>query len=205
VLSTDVSERTVKKFNGFQKCSKNGYRVRDLFHTALHAPDLWRHAYLKIYPKPGNMTEGTDGLTIDGYSEDRAANLRELLKENRFVPTPVRRVYIPKANGKQRPLGIPGPNDKQVQEVWREMLEAIYEPVFSDRSHGFRPQRSCHTALDEIKHKWTGTKWFIEFDIEGFFDNIDHKILMHLLEEKIDDVKFLNVIRKMLKAGYTED
>jgi len=151
------------------------------------------------------MTKGTDGLTIDGYSEERAANVRELLRENRFEPTPVRRVYIPKANGKMRPLGIPGPNDKQVQEVWREILEALYEPVFSEKSHGFRPEKSCHTALDEIKHKWTGTKWFIEFDIEGFFDNIDHKILMRLLEKKIDDVKFLRVIKKMLEAGYMED
>ena len=104
-----------------------------------------------------------------------------------------------------RPLGIPNAWDKQVQEVWREILEAIYEPVFSDKSHGFRPGKSCHTALDEIKHKWTGMKWFIEFDIEGFFDNIDHQILMGMLEKKIDDVKFLNVIRKMLRAGYMED
>jgi group II intron reverse transcriptase/maturase len=200
-----LSQSTITKFTGFQKCSRNGYRARNLFDIALHAPDLWQHAYLKIYDKPGNMTKGTDGLTIDGYSTDRAANLRELLRENRYVPTPVRRVYIPKANGKQRPLGIPGPNDKQVQEVWREILEALYEPVFSDKSHGFRPEKSCHTALDEIKHKWTGTKWFIEFDIEGFFDNIDHKILMQLLEKKIDDVKFLRVIKKMLEAGYMED
>jgi len=206
VLSaSDLSARTITKFTGFRKCSNNGYRVRNLFDIALHSPDLWRHAYLKIYPNPGNMTKGTDGLTIDGYSEERAANLRELLRENRYVPTPVRRVYIPKANGKMRPLGIPGPNDKQVQEVWREMLEAIYEPVFSEKSHGFRLGRSCHTALDDIKHKWTGTKWFIEFDIEGFFDNIDHKILMQLLEKKIDDVKFLRVIKKMLEAGYMED
>ena len=133
----------------------------------LNAPDLWEHAYLKIYANPGNMTKGTDALTIDGYSEERAANLRELLRENRWVPTPVRRVYIPKANGKMRPLGIPGPHDKQVQEVWRMILEAIYEPVFKDSSHGFRPQRSCHTALRDIQRTWTGVKWFVEFDIEG--------------------------------------
>jgi group II intron reverse transcriptase/maturase len=151
------------------------------------------------------MTAGSDGLTIDGYSEERAANLRELLRDNRYVPTPVKRVYIPKANGKQRPLGIPGPHDKQVQEVWRMILEAIYEPVFKDSSHGFRAARSCHTALKDIKHTWSGVKWFIEFDIEGYFDNIDHQILMQLLEKRIDDVKFLNVIRKMLRAGYLED
>ena len=180
----------------------------------LNAPDLWEHAYTHIYARPGNMTAGVSGQTIDGYSEERAANIRELLRENRYEPTPVRRVYIPKANGKMRPLGIPDANDKQVQEVWRMILEALYEPQgredtipngFKDSSHGFRPKRSCHTALEEIRHKWTGVKWFIEFDIEGFFDNIDHQILMGLLEKKIDDVKFLNVIRKMLKAGYMED
>jgi retron-type reverse transcriptase len=172
VLSAnDLTAKTEKKFKGIQKCSINGYRVKDLFQMVLNAPDLWRHAYLKIRANAGNMTPGSDGLTIDGYSEERAANLRELLRENRYIPTPVRRVYIPKANGKMRPLGIPNAWDKQVQEVWREILEAIYEPVFSEKSHGFRPGKSCHTALDEIKHKWTGMKWFIEFDIEGFLDH----------------------------------
>ncbi len=151
------------------------------------------------------MTKGVDRLTIDGYSDERAANLREMLRENRYVPTPVKRVYIPKPNGKQRPLGMPTASDKQVQEVWRMILESIYEPVFKDSSHGFRPKKSCHTALEKIARTWTGTKWFIEFDIEGYFDNINHEILMTLLEKKIDDVKFLNVIRKMLKAGYVED
>jgi RNA-directed DNA polymerase len=103
-----------------------------------------------------------------------------------------------------RPLGIPATNDKIVQEVWRHLLEAIYEPVFQDSSHGFRPERSCHTALKTIA-KWRGTKWFIEFDIQGYFDNIDHQILVRLLEKKIDDYKFINIIRKMLKAGYMEN
>jgi group II intron reverse transcriptase/maturase len=200
-----LSSRTIKKFLGIQQCSTNGHKVKDLFQMVLNAPDLWQHAYLKIYANPGNMTAGTDGLTIDGYSEERAANLCELLRDNQFVPTPVRRVYIPKANGKMRPLGIPNAHDKLVQEVWRTVLEAIYEPVFWDTSHGFRPHRSCHTALQKIRNTWTGVKWFIEFDIEGYFDNIEHQILMELLEKKIDDVKFLNVIRKMLKAGYLED
>jgi len=92
-----------------------------------------------------------------------------------------------------------------VQEGWREILEALYEPVFSERTHGFRPEKSCHTALDEINHQWTGTTWFIEFDIEGVFDNIDHKILRQWLEKKIDDVKLLRVSTKMLEAGYMED
>jgi RNA-directed DNA polymerase len=150
------------------------------------------------------MTQGVDGPTIDGFSDERCANLCMLLRENRYVPSPSRRVYIPKANGKMRPLGIPATNDKIVQEVWRHLLEAIYEPVFQDSSHGFRPERSCHTALKTIA-KWRGTKWFIEFDIQGYFDNIDHQILVRLLEKKIDDYKFINIIRKMLKAGYMEN
>jgi len=199
-----LSETTLKKLQGIRKCSINGYKVKNLYQIVLNAPDLWEQAYGHIYDNKGGMTPGVDGTTLDGYSPERAVNLRELLKENRYVPSPVKRAYIPKANGKQRPLGKPTANDKQVQEVWRMILASIYEPVFKDSSHGFRMQRSCHTALRKIRY-WTGTKWFIEFDIEGFFDNIDHKILMELLEKKIDDTKFLNVIRKMLKAGYVED
>lgn len=206
--------RTLKKYLAIQQCSINGRRVQDLFKMVLNAPDLWEDSYHKRYANPGNMTKGVSGLTIDGYSEERAANLRELLRENRYEPTPVRRVYIPKANGKMRPLGIPDTNDKQVQDVWRMILEALYEPLgpleeipngFKDSSHGFRPKRSCHTALKEIQKKWTGVKWFIEFDIEGFFDNIDHDIMIKLLEKKIDDWKFLRIIKKMLEAGYMED
>jgi len=209
-----LSERTRKKFLAFQQCSINGRKVQDLFKLVVNTPDIWEEAYHRRYANPGNMTKGISDLTIDGYSEDRAANLRELLVENRYKPLSVRRVYIPKANGKMRPLGIPDSNDKQVQEVWRMILETLYEPLdartsipngFMESSHGFRPQWSCHTALRVIQRTWTGTKWFIEFDIEGFFDNIDHQILMHLLERKIDDWKFLDVIRKMLKAGYMED
>ena len=165
-----LSARTLSKFEGIRKCSANGHKVKDLFQMILNAPDLWEQAYGNISANKGAMTPGVDGLTIDGYSHERAANLRELLRENRYVPTPGRRVYVPKPNGKQRPLGMPTASDKQVQEVWRMVLEAIYEPVFQDSSHGFRPKKSCHTALKDIGY-WTGTKWFIEFDIEGFFDH----------------------------------
>ena len=155
-----LSERTLRKFQGIRKCSINGHQVKDLFQMILNAPDLWRQAYCNIYDNHGGMTPGVEGPTIDGYSDERAANLCMLLKENRYVPTPVRRVYIPKPNGKQRPLGMSTTNDKQVQEVWRMILESIYESVCKDSSHGFRMQRSCHTALKEIGH-WTGAKWFI--------------------------------------------
>lgn len=200
-----LSARTLTKLQGIRKCSVHGHKVKDLYQFILNAPDLWAQAYGNIYNNKGGMTPGVDGLTLDGYSEERATNVRALLRENRYVPSPVKRAYIPKPNGKQRPLGKPTANDKLVQEVWRMILESIYEPVFKDSSHGFRMQRSCHTALKSVVRTWQGTKWFIEFDIEGYFDNINHKILMGLLEKKIDDDKFLNIIRKMLKAGYMED
>src|SRR5215471_4481075 len=100
-----LSDRTLSKLQGMRKCSINGHRVKDLFQMILNAPDLWEQAYGNIYANKGGMTPGVDGRTIDGYSDERAANLRELLRENRYVPTPVQRVYIPKPHGKLRPLG----------------------------------------------------------------------------------------------------
>ena len=104
-----------------------------------------------------------------------------------------------------RPLGIPSADDKLVQEVVRMILERVYEPLFKDSSHGFRPKRSCHTALQPMIKGWTGTKWFIDIDIKGYFDNINHEILMEMLKKRIEDTQFLDRIRDMLKAGYVED
>jgi group II intron reverse transcriptase/maturase len=163
-------------------------------------------AYERLKSKPGNMTPGTDGKTLDGYSVEDIQKLVDLLRSEQYWPTPVRRVYIPKkAKGKHRPLGVPSPRDKLVQECVRLILEAIYEPNFHDNSHGFRPGRSCHTALESLRRNWVGTKWAIEADLTACFEKIDHKRLLDILREKIQDDRFINLIRKFLNAGYLED
>lgn len=162
-------------------------------------------AYQRIYAKQGNMTPGTDGKTIDEMSLERIEKLILSIKDESYQPHPARRVYIPKKNGKKRPLGIPSFEDKLVQEVVRLLLEAIYEGHFEGTSHGFRPHRSCHTALGMIQKSFAGAKWFIEGDIKGFFDNIDHNVLISILRERISDERFLRLIRKFLNAGYVED
>jgi group II intron reverse transcriptase/maturase len=172
----------------------------------LYNPDLYLRAYGKLYANHGAMTPGTTGETVDEMSLAKIEKLVDDLRHERFRWTPVRREYIEKKNStKKRPLGIPTWTDKLLQEVIRLILDAYYEPQFSTRSHGFRPQRGCHTALTEIAHTWKGTRWFIEGDIAGFFDNIDHDILMSILADKLHDNRFLRLIRNLLQAGYLED
>jgi group II intron reverse transcriptase/maturase len=151
------------------------------------------------------MTPGSTAETADGMSPEKIDHLIEDLRSRRFRWTPVRRVLIPRANGKRRPLGVTSWRDKLVQEVIRSILEAYYEPQFSDRSHGFRSGRGCHTALTEIQRTWTGTRWFIEGDIAHYFDTIDHDILLRILGEKVHDQRFLRLIHELLEAGYLED
>lgn len=172
----------------------------------LYNPDLYLRAYGRIYRNDGAMTRGTTAETVDGMSLKKIRDIIELLKFERYQWTPVRRTYIEKKGStKKRPLGIPTWSDKLLQEVVRSILEAYYEPQFSDRSHGFRPDRGCHTALSEVQHNWTGTKWFVEGDIKGCFDNIDHQVLLAILRERIHDSRFLILVENLLKAGYLED
>ena len=170
----------------------------------LYNPDLYLRAYGRLYRNEGAMTKGTTPETVDGMSQRKIEEVIELLKYERFQWTPVRRMLIPKGNGKTRPLGIPTWTDKLLQEVMRSILEAYYEPQFSPTSHGFRPGRGCHTALKEIFHTWTGSRWFIEGDIKGCFDNIDHAILLSILRETIHDNRFLILVENLLRAGYLE-
>jgi len=166
---------------------------------------LYLLAYGNIYSNQGAMTPGASCETADGMSEAKIEEITGQMRSERYRFAPVRRVYIPKKNGKLRPLGLPSWSDKLVGEVVRLLLEAYYEPQFSDRSHGFRKGRGCHTALREVQNTWTGTVWFIEGDISDCFGKIDHEILLKILAEKIHDNRFLRLIRNMLKAGYVED
>ena len=151
------------------------------------------------------MTPGAGGETADGMSEGKINEIIELMRHERYRIPPARRIYIPKKNGKLRPLGLPDWSGKLVGEVIRLLLEAYYEPTFSDRSHGFRKGRGCHTALREVRDAWTGTVWFIEGDISDCYGSLDHQTLLSILAEKIDDQRFLRLMRNMLKAGYLED
>jgi len=167
--------------------------------------DIYFAAYQKLYANRGATTKGIDDDTADGFSDFYVAELIQSLKDGTYKVKPVKRVYIPKQNGKMRPLGIPSFRDKLLQEVVRMILEAIYEPTFDGNSHGFRPEKSCHTALKQIKSDFTGVVWFIEGDIKGCFDNINHEKLIEILGRKIKDSRFLNIIRQFLKAGYIEN
>ncbi len=193
-----------RQLERLEKVAKQGKVVKDLFRILRH-PELWQLAYANIYSNQGAMTKGVDDNSLDGMSNERIANLIDSVMNQTYRPKLVRRAYIPKKDGSKRPLGVPTGDDKLVQAVIKILLEHYYEGIFSENSHGFRPNKSCHTALETIYKVWKGTKWFIEFDIKGCFDNIDHKILMNLLKKRIDDKRFLSLIWRFLKAGYMED
>jgi group II intron reverse transcriptase/maturase len=177
----------------------------DELYRQLFNPQMYLLAYGRIYSNQGAMTPGANGETADGMSQAKIGRIIDALRHERYRFAPVRRVYIPKSNGKTRPLGLPSWSDKLVGEVIRLLLEAYYEPRFSDLSHGFRPRRGCHTALSDIADHWTGTTWFIEGDIADCFGSLDHDVMLSILAEKIRDNRFLRLIKQMLQAGYLED
>lgn len=187
-----------------EQATNKKYKFRRLYRN-LYNPEFYFLAYKNISQSQGSMTSGVDGKSLDGMSEKRINSLIERLRDFSYRPNPARRVYIDKKNSKKkRPSGIPSTEDKLVQEVVRMLLESIYEPNFSDYSHGFRPRRSCHSALQQIQRQFTGITWFVEGDIHACFDSFDHHVLVDILRERIEDENFLALIWKMLKAGYME-
>lgn len=195
----------VNVLNSLSRHSRDINYQYERIYRLLYNPEMYCIAYQRIYTKQGNMTKGSDNRTIDGMTLKRIDSLINSLRNESYHPSPARRTYIPKKNGKKRPLGIPSFDDKLLQEVIRMILENIYEGQFEDTSHGFRPNRSCHTTLSCIRRYYTGCKWFIEGDIESFFDMIDHNVLIDIMAERIKDSRFLRLIRKFLNAGYIED
>ena len=185
------------------KACVNNYQYERLYRN-LYNPEFYLVAYANIAKSQGSMTAGVDGQTLDNMSLARINTIIDSIKDRTYKPNPAKRKYIPKKNGKLRPLGIPSTDDRLVQEVVRMILEAIYEPTFYDCSHGFRPERSCHTALTEIKRHFTGAKWIVEGDIKACFDNFDHHVMIDLLRRRINDEAFIGLIWKFLKAGYME-
>ena len=177
----------------------------DELYRQLFNPQLYLLAYGRIYANKGAMTPGTTQETADGMSMRKIGRIIGAMRHERYRFSPVKRVYIPKKSGRLRPLGLPPWSDKLVGEVVRLLLEAYYEPVFSGRSHGFRPGRGCHTALREVASTWTGTTWFVEGDIADCFGAFDHDVMAGALSEKIHDNRFLRLLRNMLTAGYLED
>jgi len=194
VVLKSLEENAQNKEYAFERLYRN-----------LYNPDFYMLAYNNIAKSQGSMTQGSDGMTLDNMTKSRINKIIDSLKDHSYQPNPARRTYIEKKNSdKKRPLGIPSTDDKLVQEIIHMLLQAIYEPTSSKNSHGFRPKRSCLTALFQIQSSFLGTKWFIEGDIKACFDSFDHHVLINLLRKRIKDEYFIALMWKFLKAGYME-
>ena len=210
MVSTEYNREVLRMRNAetvlnvIRERGERGLPLENIYRL-LYNRNLYLRAYGRIYSNQGATTKGVTAETMDGMSLAKIDRIIEALRYERFRWTPVRRVNIPKPNGTTRALGIPTGPDKLLQEVIRMILEAYYEPQFSDRSHGFRPDRGCHTALSDVVNTWKGTRWFVEGDIKGCFDNIDHDVLLSVLGEKLHDNRFLRLLKYLLKAGYVEE
>jgi retron-type reverse transcriptase len=203
-----MSQETLMRLEHLRKLNSNREWVNHDLYRLMYREDLYILAYERIKSKPGNITAGTDEQTLDGFSLEAIREIIGEMRTEQFRFKPVRTAFIPKANGKMRKLGIPCVRDKVVQEVMHMILKAIYDSphgaYFQQNSHGFRPNRSCHTALREFRGKWSAVNWLIEGDIRACFDEIEHHTLITLLGKKIQDQRFLNLIWKLLNAGYMD-
>lgn len=166
-----------------------------------------KHCFRELKP---HKAAGIDEVTQEAYGKMLEVRIPELVRELKcqaYKPPPVKRVYIPKANGKMRPLGIPTLESKIVQKAMRRILDAIYEQTFLDCSYGFRPRRSPHDALRRLDQIfWRGeAHWVVEADIRGYFDHVSHEWLIEFLKRRIADTNLLRLIVRFLKAGFWEE
>jgi group II intron reverse transcriptase/maturase len=198
------TSNVVKKLDNLRLRAKESPVIDRNLISLLSNPTLLEIAYNNIKSKPGNQTPGITPETLVGMTGEWYTETAELLRSGKFDFKPSRRINIPKAFGGTRPLSIGSPREKIIQEAMRMILEAIYEPNFSDNSHGFRPLRSCHSALKALYTKFQDSQWLIEGDISKCFDSIEHNKLMNLIERKISDRRFTHYINKALKAGYLD-
>lgn len=194
-----------KLLNNLSELAEDETFQFERLYRLLYNKEFYYKALSKIYSNKGSGTPGADGETVDGINEEKFEEIIKSLRDESYQPSPVKRKYVPKKKGTKRPVGLPTFTDKLVQEIVRVVLETIYEPIFSEHSHGFRPNRSCHTSLKEVVVTFKGASWFVEGDIKGCFDNIDHEILVKILKKRIKDDRFINLIRKFLRSGYLED
>lgn len=176
---------------------------RDIFRL-LYKEEIWICAYEKIKSNKGATTPGSEPETMDGMSLERLKRLRENVCSETYSFKPVKQIYIPSGD-KRRPLGFPTANDKIVQEVIRLILDAIYEPIFSKHSFGFRPGFGCHDALNHIEYKFRWVDFVVEGDIQQAYPTIDHKVLIKFLNKKIEDPRFIRLIWKLLGCGVLDE
>ncbi len=194
--------KLLERLEGYRRRNSTDhcYVNRDLYRL-FYSRDLYIIAYNSVKSNDGAETSGTDGTSLHGFCEDWITELIASMRDESYQPQPNRITMIPKSNGKMRKLSFPNGKDKLVQEAVRMILECIYEPTFSNLSHGFRPKRSTQSAIAEVE-TWKGTTWFIEGDISACFDEIDHRVLEAILRERINDKRFIRLVNKILKAGY---
>ena len=201
IVKSDASSKLLK-LNKLSLGNKSV--IIDNIYKLMYNKDMFLLAYDNLKSRPGNMTLGITPETLDGMSMSVLDEIILSIKDQSFKFKPGRRIQIPKNSEKTRPLTIASPRDKLVQEVMRLILESIFESTFQDSSHGFRPNRSCHTALRKVFTQFGVASWYIEGDISKCFDSIDHDILINIIKSKIKDEKFIRLIRKALNAGYLE-
>ena len=168
-----------------------------------YSRELYYIAYNNIKSNDGAETVGSDGTSLHGFSEIWVHEFIALMRDESYRPNPSRTTYIPKKNGKMRKLSFPNGKDKIIQECVRLILDCIYEPSFSNLSHGYRPNRSIHSAIAQVE-TWRSSTWLIEGDISSCFDEVEHRVLESFLRERISDERFINLINKLLRAGYLD-